>query len=293
MRSSPHDVRSLETATGAHGTEPNDVGVRRLRARGAWRRRVVGVSAATFVVLAVSLLAVAPVALGSGLGIVLKHPYSGVVNAGTYPPSVGPGSCTGSENLVLDPPNFDLKTGNGEANLYSSAVPCTSWVSEFAGVTGYFGMNTSSFTPAAGAVNDHIKVSWSIAYTVSLDLVINTSVNGTAYAYANVQLDAWLVDVTTSTTTSAQSIYHASSSLFDTNAAVTTTVSPKTVVELIVADLTAGDTYVIETVLTCQTGVLVDGIVGTASGIPPSQSGTAQLTFEKDSGTAVLKSISY
>jgi len=293
MLISSHDAKLAETATWVHGTEPETAGVVRRRPRRVSRRRVVGVSAATGVLFAVSLVTLAPLALGSGLGIVLTHPYSGTVNAGVDPPSVGPGSCTGSENLVLDPPNFALETGRGEANLYSSAVPCTSWVSEFAGVTGYFGMNTSSFTPAASAAKDHIKVSWSVAYTVNLDLMDNTTVNGSAYAYANVQLDAWLVDVTTSTTTSAQTIYHNSSSLFDTNAAVALTVSPKTIVELIVADLTAGDTYVIETVLTCQTGVLVDGSVGTASGIGPSASGTAQLTFEKDSGTAVLKSISY
>ena len=254
---------------------------------------MVGVSAGTVVLLAVSLLALAPSALGSGLGIVLKHPYSGTTYDGLYPPSVGPGSCTGSGTLVLTPPAFFLHYGRGIAGLYAGAVPCTSYISEFAGITGYFGMNTSTFTPAASAVNDHIKVRWSLDYTIVLDMTYNATTNSSAYAYAGVQLDAWLVDVTTSTTVGAGNIYENYSYLNDKNAVVAFTIPLTKVTELIVADLTAGDTYLISTVVTCQTGALVNGQVGTASGIGPSASATAQLTFPADPSGAVLTSISY
>ena len=275
------------------GLGPSTVPVAKPRRRRAWRRRTVGVSAGTAVLLAVTLLALAPSALGAGLGILLKHPYSGSTYDGLYPPSVGPGSCTGSGTSVLLKPTFNLNAGNGHGGLYSSAVPCTSFISEFAGITGYFGMNTSTFTPAASATNDHIKVRWTLDYTLAISMTDNKNLNSTAYAYAGVQLDAWLVDTTTSTTTGAGTIYENYTYVYDQNTTVAFTVGPTKVVEVIVADLTAGDTYLISTVVTLQTGAIVNGEVGTASGVGPSAAATAQLTFPADPAGAVLTSISY
>jgi hypothetical protein len=276
-------------------TELSTVRVARLRRRRVWGRRVVGVSAGTGVLFALTLLALSPFALGSGLGVVLKPSYSGTVNDGLYPPSVGPGVCLGSNNSVFTTPTFVLKTGHASAGLTSTASPCTSYVAEFAGVTGYFGMNTSAFTPAASAVNDHINIRWSLDYTINLATTFNAKLNSSSYAYAGVQLDGWLIDVSTSTTTSATSIYQNYSYLSLPAGSVVFTVGPKTVVETVVANLTAGNTYVIETVLTCQTGALVRGVVGSSSGVPPSAFASSYLAFpgtRAGTGT-VLKSISY
>jgi hypothetical protein len=255
---------------------------------------VAGISAGTGVLLALSLLALAPLALGSGLGVLLTHTYTGTVNAGTNP-TTGPGACIGSSNFVLTPGYFDLKTGRGGAGFFSSTIPCTSWVSQIAAITSYFGMNTSAFSPAVGAAHDHIKVRWSLDYSVDLNTTFGGG-NNTAYAYADVQVDTVLVDVTTDTATNAGNIYHNSSFLFDRNGSVFFTVYPLPVVELIVASLIAGDSYVIETTVTCQTGALVDGPVGPASsGIGGSSpdSARAQLTFPGNPAGAILSSISY
>ena len=267
--------------------EPADFLVAPPRRRRGWRRRVVGVSSGTAVLLTVTLVALAPSALGQGLGVVLKHPYSGSTYDGLYPPSVGPGSCNGLGTSVLLKPSFNLHSGRGHGGLYAAAAPCSSYISEFAGITGYFGMNTSTFIPAASVVNDQIKVRWSLDYTIAFDMTYNASLNGSAYAYAGVQLDAWLVDVTTSTTTGAGNIYENYTFLNDQTASIAFTVSPTTVTELIVSDLTAGDTYYISTVVTIQTGALVNGQVGTSSGIGPSAFANAQLTFPASSGGAV------
>jgi hypothetical protein len=265
------------------------------RSRGRrWRRPAVGISAGTGILLAVSLLALAPFAAGSGLGVVLKHPYVGAANAGTNP-TTGPGSCIGSYNFVLTPGYFDLKSGRGGAGFFSATIPCTSWISQIAAITSYFGMNTSAFTPAAGAAHDHIKVRWSLDYSIDLNTTFGGPGN-TSYAYADVQVDAVLVDVTTSTATNAGNIFYNSSYLFDRNGTIFFTVYPTTVTELIVASLIAGDSYVIETLVTCQTGALVYGPVGpSASGIGGSSpdSAYAQLTFPGNPAGAILSSISY
>jgi hypothetical protein len=261
------------------------------RNRRRWRPKAIGVSATAVALLAVFLVALAPFALGSGLGIVLTHPYSGAVISGTNP-TVGPGSCLSSGNFIVTPGYFALKSGRGGAGFESFSVPCTSWVSQIAAVTSYFGMNTSAFTPAASASHDHIKVSWSLDYSVYLNTTYGGP-NNTAYAYADVQLDAWLVDVTTSTSTGAGNIFYNSSYLFDQNGSIFFTVYPKTVTLLIVSDLTAGNTYEIETILTCQTGALVNGPVGSASTGVVTDSAHSQFTIPGNPAGAILKSIGY
>jgi len=266
----------------------------RERRRRLWARRAVGVSAGTSILLALSLLAIAPLALGSGLGVILKHPYSGTANAGTNP-TTGPGACIGSSNFVLTPGYFDLKTGRGGAAFFSSTIPCTSWVSQIAAVTSYFGLNSSTFSPAVAAMHDHIKVRWSLDYSIDLNTTFGGGSNMT-YAYADVQLDAVLVDLTTDSATNAGNIYHNASYLYDRNGTIFFTVYPVTIVELIVADLLVGDSYMIDTVVTCQTGAMVYGPVGpSSSGIGGSSpdSARAQLTFPENPAAAVLSSISY
>jgi hypothetical protein len=276
-------------------TEPTALRAQRLRRRRTWGRRAAGVSAGTGVLLALSLLALAPFALGSNLGVTLKHPYSGTDDHGTFTSS-GPGVCTGSLNAVTGPPTFDLKNGRGSMDITSAAVPCTSYVAEFAGVTAWFGLNSSTFTPAANAMNDHIKVRWTLDYEISLAMSYNVTANSSAYAYAGVQLDAWLFDLTTGTSATVTSVYQNYSYMSDSLAtSIVFFVGPKAVVLVIVADLTAGNTYEIQTVLTGQTGALVNGAAAGPNGLPPGSSASAALSFpgtRAGTGTS-LNSISY